>query len=576
MSTDPIWIRSYAPGVPARLDYGAATLVDQFEQAVERFAERPACEFLGRRTTYARFGERVARTAEGLRRLGVGPGDRVVLMMPTCPQHLVALQAVLRLGAVAVEHNPLYTAAELRAPFADHRAEVAIVWDRVVPTVEELRTGPEPAALRHVVAVDLTAELPAAKRLALRLPLPSLRRRRALLTAPAPGALRFADLESAPPLAGDVPRPAADDVAVLLYTSGTSGVPKGVPLRHRHLVADCVQGTAWLDGMVPGREVVLCSLPMFHAYGLTVAVLLGIRLGAELVLLPQPTTELLLDAVRRRSPTFVPAVPPVYERILEAAGSRGVSLRSMRYTLSGAMPLTADLVERWEAATGGFLVEGYGLTETSPVVLGNPVGPGRRPGSVGVPFPDVEVRIVDLADTSRDVPLGERGELWVKGPQVFDGYRELPDETAEVLQDGWFRTGDVVTMAPDGYVTIVDRIKEVVIAAGFKVYPSEVEAVLRAHPGVREVAVVGLPHGEQGEQVVAAVVPAEGHDVDADALAAHARASLARYKVPRRFVPVDGLPTNPMGKVLRREVVRVLHRDRPGAGPEGPTPDPGH
>ncbi len=554
-SAEPLWLQSYGPGVPARLEYGDTTVIDQLDRAVARHADRPALDFLGRKTTYARLDERVRRAADGLRRLGVQAGDRVALVMPNCPQNVIAFHAVLRLGATVVEHNPLYTAGELRHPFVDHGARVAIVWDKVVPVIEQLRAD---CALEHLVSVDLTAELPLAKRVALRLPLAKARAAREQLTSAAPGDLRFVDLESAPLLADEHPRPAADDVALLLYTSGTTGVPKGVPLRHRNLVANCVQGRAWVPGLEEGREVFLVALPMFHAYGITISVLFGISIGAELVLLPKPEIGLLMDAIERQVPTFIPAVPPLYQRIVDEAERKGVSIRGVRYSLSGAMPLPAELVERWEAATGGLLVEGYGLTETAPVVVGNPMTPGRRPGSIGVPFPDVTVRIADPEDLTRDVPLGERGELLVRGPQVFSGYRGLPDETATALVDGWFRTGDIVTMAADGFITVVDRIKEMIITGGFNVYPSEVEAVLRTHPAVEDAAVVGLPQGDGSELVVAAVVTSDGAAFDADALAAHARGALTGYKVPRRFVQVEALPTNPMGKVLRREVVALV------------------
>lgn len=566
MPDESTWAGSYAPDVPLHLQYDDETLVDQFERTVAAHADRPALEFLGRRSTWTQFGRRVARAAEGLRRLGVQAGDHVALMLPTCPAHLVALHAVLRLGATAVEHNPLYTAAELAGPFADHGARVALVWDKSVGTAHTLRRDPR-TALTTVVAVDITRDLPLTTRLALHLPVARARRLRAELTAAASDVVRFADLAAAPPLAPDHPRPGPHDVAVLLYTSGTSGVPKGVPLRHRHVVANCAQGVAWIPTLRPGREVVLASLPLFHAYGLTIGVLAGVRMGAELVLLPKPDATLLVDAVARRRPTFVPGVPPVYRRIYDEATRRGVPMTSMRYSLSGAMALPVDLVDRWEAATGGHLVEGYGLTETGPVVVGNPMSPGRRPGSIGVPFPDTQVRVVDADAPGREVPPGARGELQVKGPQVFDGYRDRPDETAAALTpDGWFSTGDVVTMSPDGFITIVDRIKEVVITGGFNVYPSEVEAVLREHPDVADAAVVGVPHAVSGEEVVAVVVAAPGRAPDAAALADHLRTRLARYKVPRRFVQVDALPVNQMGKVLRREALALA------LAPAGPAP----
>ena len=552
---DPLWAPSYGPGVPLHLDPGHTTLTEQFESTVARWADRRALDFLGADTSWAQVGDQVSRAAEGLRRLGVGPGDNVALLMPNCPQNVIAFYAVLRLGATVVEHNPLYTAGELRHPFVDHAATVAIVWDKVVPVIEQLR---DTSSLEHVVAVDLTTELPLLKRFALRIPIAKARAARDQLTSPAPSATPWRDLLRGPSLDASHPRPGPDDVALLLYTSGTTGVPKGVPLRHRNLVANVEQGRAWVPGLEEGRETFLLALPLFHAYGVTVGMLLGTRLGATLALLPKPEIGLLMEAIARTVPTFVPAVPPLYERIVSEAERRGVSLRGIRYGLSGAMPLPAALVERWEAATGGLLVEGYGLTETSPVVVGNPMTSDRRPGSIGVPFPDVDVRVADLTDLDHEVALGERGELLVRGPQVFDGYRGMPQETEAAFHDGWFRTGDIVTMDERGFLTVVDRIKEMIITGGFNVYPSEVEAVLRLHGAVRDVAVVGMPHASGSEEVVAAVVLAEGvHEVPDD-LHAHARGSLTAYKVPRRFVVVETLPVNAMGKVVRREVATTL------------------
>ncbi|GAA0974076.1 Long-chain-fatty-acid--CoA ligase [Nocardioides aquaticus] len=547
----PLWADSYAPGVPLHLDYGDTTVLGLWESATQRYPDRPALDFLGRVSTYAEVADEIRHVAGGLHALGVRAGDNVALVMPNCPQNVIAFFAVLRLGATVVEHNPLYTAAELRHPFVDHGARVAIVWDKVVPVIEELKTG---SSLEHVVAVDMTTRLPWKKRLALRLPVAKARAARDQLTSPAPQVMQWADLVSSAPLDDSHPRPGKDDIALLLYTSGTTGVPKGVPLLHRNLVANVVQGRAWVPGLEEGKESFLVALPLFHAYGVTVSVLLGVALAAKLVLLPKPDIGLIMEAVAREVPSFVPAVPTLYQRIVDEAERRKVSIKGIRYALSGAMPLPGDLVEKWEAATGGLLVEGYGLTETSPVIVGNPMTKARRPGAIGVPFPDVEIRIADREDLDRDVPLGEGGELLVRGPQVFSGYRGLPEETASAFHDGWFRTGDVVTMSPDGFLVIVDRVKEIIITGGFNVYPSEVEAALRTHPAVVDVAVVGLPHQDGGEQVVAAVVSVGGVAVLPDELRAHTRRALTAYKVPRRIVFVDDLPINPMGKVLRREV----------------------
>ncbi|MFC0006689.1 long-chain-fatty-acid--CoA ligase [Micromonospora siamensis] len=551
------WLRSYAPGVPAEIDLPDGSLVDLLTDAAHRFGPRVALDFFGATTTYAELAGQVSRAAEALRRLGVGRGDRVALVLPNCPQHVVAFYAVLRLGAVVVEHNPLYTPQELEHQLADHGARVAVVWDKIAPAV----TGR--AEVRTVIAVDLTRALPRRKRWALRLPLAKARAARAAMTAPAPGALSWAELlAAATPLAADHPAPGAGDTALLQYTGGTTGTPKGAVLSHRNLRANAAQGRAWVPGLRDGEETVYAVLPLFHAYGLTLCLTFSVGIGATMVLFPRFDLDQVLDAVGRRPPTFLPAVPPIYERLATAARERGVDLTSARYALSGAMSLPPATVELWESVTGGLLVEGYGMTEASPIALGNPVSPARRPGTVGIPFPSTDVRIVDPEDPSRDRPTGEPGELLVRGPQVFGGYWRRTEETAQVLlADGWLRTGDVVVMDDDGFVSVVDRIKEMIITGGFNVYPSEVEEALRRLPGVRDAAAVGMPGPDGAEEVVAAVVLDPDAAGEPEEIRAACRQHLAGYKVPRRVVPVEELPRSQIGKVLRREV-----RDRLLAG----------
>lgn len=560
------WVRHYTSGTPASIDYGTATLVDRFDDAVSRFADRPATEFFGRTTTYAELGRRVRHAAEGLRRLGVGPGDRVAVLLPNCPQAVVVFYATLRLGAVVVEHNPLYTEHELAQPFDDHGARVVVTWNVVAPMVRRLAAHPD-THVEHVVAVDLLEELPRGKRLALSLPLPKIRATRERLSKPVPdedGAhpvLDWGDVERGGELDFSYPRPEHTDVALLLYTSGTTGEPKGAQLTHANLVANSTQGRAWVPTLEPGRERFLASLPMFHAYGVTMCVVFGIAQGACLLLVPTPDMALIMPIIKRDPPTFIPAVPPVYSKILEEAEKRKISLQGIRHSFSGAMSLPAALIERWEAATGGLLVEGYGMTESSPITIGNPMSSERRAGSVGIPFPDTDVRVVAKDDPSTDVEQGEPGELLVRGPQVFPGYLNRPDATEAAFHDGWLRTGDVVVQDAEGFVTVVDRIKEMIVTGGFNVYPSEVEEVLREHDSVEDCAVVGVKDDDGAERVVAAIVVAGGGEVDAKALRAHCKSELAGYKVPREFVAVDELPVNQMGKVQRKDVLAMLQDD---------------
>jgi long-chain acyl-CoA synthetase len=547
------WLAAYPSDVPAEIEPPQTTLVDLIEGAVRTYDDMTALRFFGRRTSYRTLGERIDRAAEALRRQGVAAGDRVALVLPNSPQHVVAFYAVLRLGAIVVEHNPLYTPAELEQQFADHGARVAVVWNKAAASIAGLAHGIRPPT---ILAVDLTGELPWRKRMLLRMPIKAARTARGELSTSAlpDGALHWDRLVRGPRLDAAFPRPTADSTAVLQYTSGTTGAPKGAILTHRNLVANAAQGRAWVPGLHAGEETVYAVLPLFHAYGLTLCLTFAMSIGAQLVLFPRFDPDAVLDAMRETPATFLPAVPPVYDRLLVRAAQREVSLASIRYSLSGAMSLPPTTVKLWEEATGGLLVEGYGLTETSPVALGNPMGPTRRPGTVGVPFPSTDIRVVDPEDPTRLREAGESGELLIRGPQVFSGYWNRPAETATaILPGGWFRTGDIVTMSEDGFVTVLDRIKELIITGGFNVLPSEVEERLLEHPDVVAVAVVGMPSGS-GEDVVAAVVVRAGAVFDPETLRTFCRLRLAPYKVPKRIVQVAELPRSLIGKVLRRRV----------------------
>lgn len=559
LSTRP-WLASYAEGVPAEIEPVTQTLVDMLDDAVRRHPTRPALEFFGAVTTYGGLGEEVARAAEGLRRLGVGPGDRVALILPNCPAHVVAFYAVQRLGAIVVEHNPRYTAPELRHLFEVHHARVAIVWDAVADTIAEF---PSDILPEHVVTVRMLDDMPWRMRAMLRLPLPKARTARAALTArpTARDLVPWAKVVGRRRLSRRHARPGLDDIAALQFTSGTTGRPKAAVLTHRNLRSNAAQSEAWVPGLRPGDEVFYAVLPLFHAYGLTLCLTTAISIGARIVLFPTFDVGLTLTAMRRTPPTFLPAVPPIYDALARATAEAGIDLSSLRNAISGAMSLPDATVERWERATGGVLVEGYGMTESSPISIGNPMGPLRRPGTVGVPFPSTEIRIVDPDDPTRDRAAGEPGELLVRGPQVFAGYWNQPDETARtLLQGGWLRTGDIVTADADGFVTVVDRLKELIITGGFNISPSEVENALLLDPDVVDAAVVGIPRPDGGEAVTAAVVLREGAELDADRLRAHARGHLTGYKVPRSIEVFESLPRSLVGKVVRREVREEIIR----------------
>ena len=552
------WLENYQPGVPADIDLPADSLPEMLAASARRLGRRTALDFFGAATSYRELGDQVERAAEGLRRLGVGPGHRVALVLPNCPQHVVAFYAVLRLGAVVVEHNPLYTERELRHQFEDHGATVAIVWNNVV---EKIQGFPRDIAVDTIVSVDIVRAMPRTKRLALRLPVAKARSARKALTAVVRDTMPWEKLLRNKPLRRGYPQPGVEDLAAIQYTSGTTGHPKGAMLTHLNLRANAEQGKAWMHGAREGKEVMYAVLPMFHAFGMTLHLTFGILTGSRIVLFPKFDVDLVLAAAKKHPPTIFCAVPPIYERTAREARKRGVDISSVRFAISGAMNLAQETVDLWESTAGGLLVEGYGMTEASPVALGNPFADTRRNGSIGVPFPSTEMRVVDPDHPANDVEPGQPGELLIRGPQVFRGYWGKPEETAATLLDGgWLRTGDIVTVGADHNATIVDRKKELIITGGFNVSPSEVEDALRSHPDVVEAAAVGLPRAAGGEDVTAAVVLRPQATIDESALREYCRGRLAAYKVPRRIVPVDELPKSMLGKVLRKKVREQLSR----------------
>jgi len=563
---DRPWLETYAPGVPADIDIPDEPLTAALERAAERHPARVAVDFLGAVTTYDMLHRRVLHAAQALREIGVRAGDRVALVLPNCATHVVAFYAVLRLGAVVVEHNPTYSAEELAHQLADSGATVAVVWEKAAAAVLEARPHTK---VRTVVVVDLTRDLPAAKRGALHLPLPAARKVRGAMRSRVPDGARVLRwhriVQRARALPAHHPSPGPDDIALLQYTGGTTGVPKGAVLRHRNLVANAAQGAAWTQHE-EAEETIGAALPFFHAFGLMLCLTYAVRIAATVVVFPRFDAAQVLQAQRRRPMTFFPGVPPMFERLAAAARESGTDLTSIRHAISGAMALPVETARAWEEVTGGILVEGYGMTETSPVALGNPMTPARRPGHLGVPFPSTYMRVADPEDPTREVAPGERGELLVAGPQVFEGYWQHPEETANVLLevDGrtWLRTGDIVVVGDGGFVRLVDRSKEVIITGGFNVYPSQVEDHLRSMPEIEDVAVVGIPGGDLGEKVVAAIVLAEGvTKVELSAVRAWSEQKLARYAHPRDLVILPELPRSQIGKVLRR-VVRQQVIDR--------------
>ena len=572
---DRPWLASYPDGVPADFDFPSIPVTRLLDDAASSFPSGTAIAFLGRTLTYRELQEAVDRFAGALRGLGVGKGDRVAVVLPNCPQNVIAFFAALRLGAVVVQHNPLYTQAELRHQLADCGAKVVVCLDRVYAGVAAVRAD---TALEHVVVTSIADYLPRAARLKLRLPLAKAKRTRAEITAPiakgAPVQQFLALLKSAEP-ARQVQVDPHEDLALLQYTGGTTGLSKGAMLTHSNLVSNAYMNRLWDTGATAGKEVSLAVLPLFHAYGLTVAMNATVLLGGTLVLLPRFDVDQVFEAIDKWKPTMFPGVPPIYKALADSPKVRSHDLRSIRLCVSGAMKLPTEIQEQFEKISGASLVEGYGMTETSPSTHCNPVGGARRPGSIGLPLPGTHCKIVSQDDPSVVVPFGEPGELAIQGPQVFRGYWGREDSEGVFTDDGYVLTGDVAVMDPDGFFRIVDRKKELIIAGGFNIYPSEVEDVLFRLPGVQDAVVVGVPDKYRGETVKAYVVPAPGVTLTPADVVEHCRTELTAYKVPKVVEFRDSLPRTAVGKVLRRVLVEEERAKAAAAEAEKPASVPG-
>ncbi len=544
----------YAPGVATTIPPVTHTISQTFEDAVSDFPDNIAIDFLGREFTYKELHFQIKQAATALTMCGVRRGDVVAVILPNCPQHYVAFYALQYLGAVVSEHNPLAPPAQLHEQLKMTGCKVVIAWEQ---TIEQLTLDGNLHGYTYL-AVNLVKALPKKSQLLLRLPLKAARNQRDKLRGKVPPGVHSWDnqVSHATPmnLNSILNRPQLDDLAILIQTGGTTGTPKAVQLTHRNVVSNAAQVLQWLPEFSRGTQTVAAVLPFFHAFGLQLSLSVCVGLAATQVMIPRFDTDILFAAHKRHPITFFGGVPPMFNKIIEAAKERdGLDLSSMKYSVSGAMPLDPQLAKEWEDLTGGYLIEGYGMSEASPVIAGSPVSAKRRPSTLGLPFPDTEVKIVSPEDPDSEVPYGEVGELLVRGPQVFAGYFNNPVETETAFHKGWLRTGDLVKW-DDGFLVMADRRKELIINGGFNVYPSEVEAAVRGLAGVADVAVVGMPHDSFGETVVAALVLEPGAAVDLQAVREWTKNRLSNYAMPKSIVILDDLPRSQLGKVLRKNV----------------------
>jgi long-chain acyl-CoA synthetase len=515
--------------------------------------------FFGRRTTFAELDRAVDAFAAYLRRLGLGPGDCVSIHLPTSPAFVIAFLGTLRAGCMASPKSPLLVERELEILLRQTKPRVSVTLDLLVPRLTVVRSKlgdvlDPPAGMSGLIVTGVQDSLPVPLRWLYPLKARREGRWNPVRHSPAtPNLFRIVHDEPAE----RVKSPSRSEApAVLQCTGGTTGVPKAAVLTHRNLVANAVQCVAVLPQDRGQGSAVLCALPYFHIYGLTVAMNFALMMGLTQVLHPRFDPPAVLKSIHRYKPRFFPGAPIFYSRLIEEPHLDRYDLRSIEACISGAAPLSESIQDRFEGLTGGRLCEGYGLTEASPVTHVNPIHGRRKSGTIGLPMPGTDARIVDLETGTRDLPIGEVGEMCVRGPQVMAGYYQRPRETAKVLIDGWLHTGDVASMDADGYFTIVDRLKDLIIVSGANVYPSEVEEVLVSHPDVGEAAVIGVPDVHRGEVPKAYIVLEPGATVTLDELRAYCAQNLSSYKRPAYIEIRPDLPKSMIGKVLRRELAR--------------------
>ncbi len=543
------WLRFYEPGVPHTLTYPEIPVPALLEATAARVGEAPATVFFGATMSYRTLETLASRFAGVLQQRGLRPGSRVSVHLPNCPQFLIAYYGILKAGGIAVPFNPLYVEREIAHQLVDSGAEIAVTLDMFYPRIEAIR---QQTQVREVIVTGIHDHFP--PHLRMLYPLKARREGHAVSVPRRPDVHRWRPLLGAASPAAPV-RTDPTHPAVLLYTGGTTGTPKGAVLTHRNLVANVLQTRSWYTRPRAATDSTLAVLPFFHSYGMTSVMNYAVSLGLRLLLLPRFQIDDVLRTINRYHPTLFPAVPTIYTALVNHPNVKQFNLRSISACISGAAPMPVELQAQFEALTGGRLVEGYGLTEAGPVTHTNPIFGVRKVGSIGIPIPDTDARIMDVETGTRAVNPGELGELIIQGPQVMAGYWNNPNETAQTLRGGWLYTGDLATMDLDGYFFIVDRKKEMIITGGLNVYPREVEEVLYAHAAVVEAAAIAVPDAYRGEVVKAFVVLKDGAQTTADDLIAHCRGRLAPFKVPKTIEFRTQLPKSLIGKILRRVLV---------------------
>ena len=554
---EKIWLSSYEQVVPETVDFEDVLVSQYLKNSVKNFPDKPALVFQGYTVSYKELDEMVGKLAAALKDQGFRKGDSVAILLPNIIPCVVAYYAILRIGGVVVFNNPLYSDRELEHQFTDSNSKFLITLDLLANRMVKLR---EKTNIKTIIYTSIGDYLPFVKRLLF--PLVAKKKGLAASVSPAKDLYAFKDLLSKYSPDHTEAEVSMDDVAMYQYTGGTTGVSKGVMLTHRNISYQIQQVVVWFPEFSKGEEVMLGALPFFHVFGMSTSMNFAIHMGWSNVLVPKPQPEPLLETITKFKPTFAPLVPTMYIGMLEHPHLESSDLTSLKGCFSGSAPLPVDVIHKFEEKTGAIIVEGYGLTESTPVTHVNPFRGQRKVGSIGLPLPNTVCRVVDIEDKNREMPVGEPGELLIHGPQVMKGYLHKPEETQKTItEDGFLCTGDVAKMDEDGYFYIVDRIKDMIISGGYNVYPRDIDEVLFEHPKISEACCIGIPHPKRGEAVKAFVVLKDGQSMNQQEVIDYCDTKLARYKLPVAVEFKEDLPKSNVGKILRKDL-RVMEETK--------------
>ena len=544
---EKLWHKSYAAGVKKTIDYEKVTISEALTRSAKKFPEKTALNYMGKRISYQELNDHVNRFAKALKDLGINPGDKVGVCLPNIPQVIISDLAIFRVGAVVVQNNPLYTERELAYQLNDSDSKLVITLTLLVPRMETIKPKTQ---LQKIVGCHINSYLPFPKKQLF----PFVKKDMYRKIVSTEDVLVFSDV-----ISKYSPEPVEDksdwdSVGAILYTGGTTGVSKGVMQSHSHLSSNAQQAVAWFPSLQPGEERLVGNFPVFHTAGFAAIQNFTIWQAWEDIMVPRPEPQINIDIIKKYKPTFLPGVPTIFVGLLAESAFRNLDLSSIKGFFSGAAPLAADTIKDLNDLTGAMMCEVYGSTEAGPFITITPWGGQVKPGTVGIPVADTDVKIVDIETGETELPQGEHGEILIKGPQIMMGYYKKPEETAEALKNGWFYTGDIGCFDEDGYLKITDRKKDMIIAGGYNIYPLEVDGVLFDHPKILEACTIGVKDEYRGETVKAFVVVKDGETLTQEEIIEFCRKNLAAYKVPKIVEFIDELPKTAVGKVLRRKL----------------------